>query len=100
MKYFSFLILATFVLLISCSLISATDNGSDSDWSTVQDRVTKRGDRRHSVWEDIKNWFKTGAQRRQSRRLNRRLRRQDRRNDRKERRHDRHEKRDERREDW
>lgn len=98
MKYLSYLLLASFALLLSCSLIQA-GSGSDSDKSTVSERHTKRVDRRHGLWSDIKNWFKTGAQRRKSRRLNRRLRRHDRQENRQERRHHRYDNRQERRED-
>ena len=108
MKAFNFLILSTFVILISLELIAAD---SDADDTTAAQRSSTRHDnrvdrrstrvnRRHSVWSDIKDWFKAGHQRRKSRRHNRKLNRLDRREGRQGRRHGRQDNRQTRRDDF
>lgn len=107
MKAFNFLLLSTFIVLISLHLIAADSDADDTSVaqraSTRQnnrvDRRHNRVQRRHSVWSDIKDWFKTGHQRRKSRRFNRKLNRMDRRGRRQGRRHGRQENRQDRRHD-
>lgn len=107
MKAFNFLLLSTFIVLISLHLIAADSDADDT--SVAQrasarqnnrvDRRHNRVERRHSVWSDIKDWFKAGHQRRKSRRFNRKLNRMDRRERRQGRRHGRQENRQGRRND-